>query len=126
MPHTPSKSGLAKVGPVSAADGRSSDRRGATRYPFIASVEVVEFESEARLVGRVSDLARGGCYVDIINPLPSGTRVKLRIYKENENFEAVGTVRHSQTGMGMGIAFEEVTPEQDKLLQGWLARLSEE
>src|SRR5713101_4742467 len=126
MSHTPPKSGPAKFGPISAADGKSSDRRGATRYPFVASVQVVEAESEARLMGRVSDLARGGCYVDAINPFPSGARVRLRISKENENFEAFGTVCYSQRGMGMGIAFEEVTPEQEKLLQGWLARLSEE
>ena len=77
-------------------------------------------------MGRVSDLARGGCYVDAINPFPSGARVKLRISKENENFEAFGTVRYSQRGMGMGIAFEAVTPDQDQLLQDWLAKLSEE
>ena len=77
-------------------------------------------------MGRVSDLARGGCYVDALNPFPNGTRVRFRISKENENFEALGTVRYSKIGMGMGITFEGVTPEQEKLLQGWLAKLSEE
>src|SRR5713101_3664975 len=124
MPYTPPKSGRAKLGLISAAEGKISDRRGAIRYPFVASVQVIEAESEARLIGRVSDLAWGGCYVDAINPFPNGTRVRFRILKGNENFEGLGKVVFPKVGIGNGIAFEAVTPDQDQLLQDWLAKLS--
>src|SRR5215472_16055134 len=51
------------------------ERRRSPRYPFIATAELVEQSSETRMVSRVSELGLHGCYLDMMNPFPQGTRV---------------------------------------------------
>src|SRR5580692_4207553 len=52
--------------------------RRSPRFPFIASAQVVETRTEARLQARTSDLSREGCYLDMLNPLPIGTRQRIQ------------------------------------------------
>src|SRR5215472_10892988 len=60
------------------------ERRIFPRYPFSAAAEAVY--ADARLHGRTSDLSRGGCYVDTINPFPMGAEIRIRISKGNQTF----------------------------------------
>jgi hypothetical protein len=90
------------------------------RYPFIASAELLEENSGARMNSRISDLSLNGCYVDTVNPLPGGTLVHLRIFTETHSFEAPATVVHSQAFMGMGMKFREVQPQFEEVLRLWL------
>jgi hypothetical protein len=90
------------------------------RYPFIASAELLEENSGARMSSRISDLSLNGCYVDTINPLPDGALVHLRIFTETHAFEAPATVVHSQAFLGMGMKFREVQPESAEVLRLWL------
>lgn len=101
-----------------------SERRKNVRYPFTSSVEVVDIKTLTKVIGRTSDIGRGGCYVDVISPLPEGTAVKVRLALEQRTFEAQAKVVYSQNGMGMGIAFLSATPDNLKVLDGWIARLS--
>ncbi len=94
----------------------ASDRRSATRYAFIADVEVIEISSGARVSTRTCDLALGGCYVDTIVPFPIGTRVRLRILNGRKTFETKGTVTYCQSRLGMGISFSDFTFEQQVVL----------
>jgi hypothetical protein len=71
-------------------------------------------------------LSLGGCYLDTINPLPEGTSVRVRITKGEKTFEALALVRYALPGMGMGIAFTEVHPDQQRVLKGWLDALNED
>jgi hypothetical protein len=66
----------------------------------------------------------GGCYVDAFSPFPLKTGVKLHITSEKRSFEAHAEVVYSKTGMGMGLAFTTVEPEQLQVLDRWLAELS--
>jgi hypothetical protein len=50
--------------------------------------------------------------------------VRLRITSEKRSFEAHADVVYSKTGMGMGLAFTTVEPEQLNILDRWLAELS--
>lgn len=104
--------------------GKKHERRRRLRFPFTASVEVVEPKSGARLKGRISDLGPGGCYVDTPSPLPVGEQLSIRISKDNDSFQATAKVIYSQTGMGMGLAFTSALQDQVKILQKWLAELS--
>lgn len=101
-----------------------SERRKSVRFPFTSSVEVVDIKTLTKVIGRTSDIGRGGCYVDVISPLPEGTGVKVRLALEQRTFEAQAKVVYSQNGMGMGIAFLSATPDNLKVLDGWIARLS--
>jgi PilZ domain-containing protein len=96
------------------------------RYPFIASAELLEENSGARMNLRISDLSLNGCYVDTVNPLPDGTLVHLRIFTETHSFEAPATVVYSQRFMGMGMKFREVQPKSEEVLRLWLPETTEQ
>jgi hypothetical protein len=97
------------------------ERRRAPRFPFIASAEVLAEDTGSRMSTRISDLSTSGCYVDTINPLPDGTLVQVKIFTETQKFEAPATVVFSHTHLGMGLAFREVQPSSQDVLQNWLA-----
>src|SRR5271156_6613535 len=95
-------------------------QRREPRYPFIASAELLEENSGARMNSRISDLSWNGCYVDTVNPLPDGTLVRLRIFTESHSFEARATVVYSHAFLGMGMKFREVPPQSGEVLRLWL------
>jgi hypothetical protein len=96
--------------------------RRSPRFPFIASAQVVETRTEARLQARTSDLSREGCYLDMLNPLPTGTRLKINVTHQNQQMEAVGRVVHSQLNVGMGVQFDEIG--QSAVMDAWLSELA--
>ena len=110
---------------ISSAHG-FPERRRHSRYPFTATVEIVEANSQTRIQGRTSDLSRGGCYVDSTCRFPAGSIVKMRLTKEMRSFEAQAHVVYSLDGMGMGVKFTGADPEQLSTLEKWMAELSGE
>jgi hypothetical protein len=107
-----------------AAVSSPNERRRNLRFPFTATVEVVETKSGTKVTGRTSDLGLGGCYVDTLSPFPVGSEAKIRILRENESFEAHVKVVYSLIGMGMGLAFVSAQPKQVRLFQRWLQEIS--
>jgi hypothetical protein len=100
-----------------------AERRTHPRYPCTAAAEVVDTQSGARMNGRTSDIGRGGCYVDTINPFPVGTAVKIHLTKDEQSFVAQGKVVYGMSGLGMGLMFTSVDPEQLWTLQRWITEL---
>jgi hypothetical protein len=96
--------------------------RRSPRFSFIASAQVVETRTEARLQARISDISREGCYLDMLNPLPTGTRLKINVTHQNKQLDAVGLVVHSELNVGMGVQFEEIG--QRAVMDAWLAELA--
>jgi hypothetical protein len=101
----------------------NSERRRSPRYPFFASVEITEPQTGVHLIGRTSELSLHGCYFDMMNPLPSGSIVKVQILNHEQTFEAKGHVIYSQSNMGMGVVFDEVEADHQQTLEKWLAKL---
>ena len=101
----------------------AQERRAEARYSFSASAEAVHLQADTRLNGRISDLSRGGCYVDTINPFPVGADVKIRIVRGNTSFLADSRVTYAASGMGMGLAFTRIEPERLPVLEQWLKEL---
>ena len=99
------------------------ERRSTPRYPFFASAEVTEIESGTRLSARTSELGLHGCYLDLVNPLPEGTRVEVQLNHAGATVQAQGNVVYSHSNMGMGIAFTSVAAEYEAVLQQWLREL---
>ena len=96
--------------------------RRSPRFPFIASAQVVETRTEARLQARTSDISREGVYLDMLNPLPTGTRLRINLTHQNKQLDAVGLVVHSELNVGMGVQFEEIG--QRGVIDAWLADLA--
>jgi c-di-GMP-binding flagellar brake protein YcgR len=97
------------------------ERRSAPRIALVLSAEIVELPRGAKLSARTADISRTGCYIDTLNPVPQGSQVRVRITHHQEIFEAVGRVVYLSAGLGMGIAFLAIEPEQRTKLERWLA-----
>jgi PilZ domain len=102
------------------------EKRKGPRFPFVLSTEVIEFPRGAKLGARTSDISRTGCYIDTLNPLPKGSKVKIRVTHHDEVFEAVGSVVYVSPCMGMGVSFEDVTREHQTRLECWLNSYGDE
>jgi PilZ domain len=102
-----------------------SDRRNTIRYQITVAAEVIEIRSGTRFSTRTTDLGPGGCFVDSLMPLPVGTAVRVRLSKDNISFDASGVVTFSQTGLGMGVAFDPMPAERQSALDAWLNELME-
>jgi len=101
--------------------GTMQNRRNASRVPLILVAEVTEVDSGARLSARTSDVSRTGCYIDTLNPTPSGTVVRIKLTHEGEELELARIVYVSPR-LGMGVRFDEsITPAQLATLDRWIA-----
>jgi hypothetical protein len=69
---------------------------------------------------QVSELGVNGCYVDMLNPLPKGTNIIVKVFKETEFFEAHGRVAYSHPNLGIGVTFRDVKPFYSAVLHRWL------
>lgn len=103
-----------------------NDKRREPRHFFIATVELLEAEVQARMQARTGDLSMNGCYVDTLNPFPAGSKVRVSIKYHEESFAAVGKVAHAEPNIGMGIAFTAVEANQKELLLKWITSLATE
>ena len=102
----------------------SSESRRSPRFAFYASAEITELQTQTGITARTSELSRHGCYMDMVNPLPLGTTVKIQLIHHEQTFDATGRVIYSQQNMGMGVAFDEIEVDQVVTLEKWLSDLS--
>jgi hypothetical protein len=112
------------AGTVARTVTKQDERRKIPRYAVNADSEVEEPRVRARINGRMTDLGMGGCYVDAIMTFPKGTPVRVRMSREDLNFEADAKVVFSKPGLGMGLEFTELTPIHRRYLQEWVDQLS--
>lgn len=98
----------------------------AKRYSFVAPVELTHVESSALLREKTTDLSLFGCHIAAQNPWPTGTKVRIRISHGGVWFAALGTVAHVQSGAGMGIVFTRIGPNEQVLLDRWIAGLRDQ
>ena len=99
------------------------DKREVPRYSFIAEVTVTDVANDTVMSGRISEISRKGCYVDLLNPLPEGTSLQLKVSRDQGVFMTPGRIIYVQPGMGMGVAFVGTPADQLKTLDAWLAEL---
>jgi hypothetical protein len=103
---------------------QGDERRKDARFPVSASAEMLELSTRTRLSGRASDLSPGGCYIDTVSPFPVGASIMLTLTSESRNVHVKANVVYSRTGMGMGLAFTEMTAKQKENLTVWLGELN--
>jgi len=103
------------------------ERRRTPRYMFFASAELLEEKSEVRVKSRVSELSRYGCYLDMMNPFPVNTHIRLKIWREEDNvIHTKGRIIYSQPNMGAGVAFFDMEEKYVPILDEWLAKAAKE
>jgi hypothetical protein len=99
------------------------ERPRARRYPFAASIELIDLESEAAVREQTTDLSLFGCHVSTVRPWTSGTRVRIRIAYRRGAFTALARVANVRTNSGMGIVFTQIEHRDQLVLEKWLAEV---
>lgn len=102
----------------------TAERRDARRQSFICPAELIEISGSARIAARTADLSLNGCYIDTLNPFPVGTRVRLQLTKSDLRVEFFARVTSCHMASGMGLIFEQITPQQKAALESWLRESS--
>jgi hypothetical protein len=82
--------------------------------------------ADVRIASRVSELSMHGCYLDMMNPFPTGTLVLVKISAGEAFFEARSKIIYSQMNMGAGVGFLEVKPDSQVVLERWLDEAEKE
>jgi hypothetical protein len=100
-----------------------SERRKAPRYTFVATTELTDMTSSTKLSGRIVEISRSGCYVDILNALPVGTLLMVRISCDRGTLAVKGKILYVHEGIGMGVVFLDPPEDQLEILDSWLAEL---
>jgi hypothetical protein len=103
-----------------AARRGDAERRCHERHPLVAAVEMVDLPTGMRTHASTSDLSLNGCYVNTLNPFRLGSTLGLKIEHSSGSFVAEASVCTRFEGSGMGLAFQNITAEQNALLAEWL------
>src|SRR5262249_46205553 len=102
--------------------GAMNDRRDSKRVPLILAVEVAEVQSGTRLSARTSDVSLTGCYVDTLNPTPTGTEVRVKLTHNGQGLDLLGGVVYVSPRLGMGVRFDEsISSDQLAILTRWIS-----
>lgn len=96
------------------------ERRRTPRYPFIATVEVIQKGAQSGITGRISELSLYGCFIEMPDPFPKGTELTLKAYANGKYFETVGIAVYANVGKGTGVNFQSVRPHYLSVLKQWL------
>lgn len=95
------------------------ERRATPRFKCQGSAQVREQNSEVRTWGSITDISLHGCYLEMTATFPVGATVFLKLELAGHTVEARGEVRVTYPFLGMGIKFNEITP-QNRLRLGEL------
>jgi len=100
------------------------ERPRARRHVFSAHLEMLDVESESKIITRTRDLTMFGFRAEIKNcSWPVGTRVRVKITHKASNFTAGARIVWVRTNTDLGVAFTDVTPKDQLILEKWIAEL---
>lgn len=102
-----------------------SNRRHHLRCRCTGAAEI--FQNGSRWGwGSVNEISQGGCYIEVVQLLPLGSQVLLKLAIADLSLEIQAHVASNDPCTGMGMEFLDVTPEQEGILLEVLRRLRED
>ena len=87
------------------------DRRLHTRMKCRVTIELHPETGGGQMLGNLTDLSMGGCYVETTAILTPGTKIKLVFSLEDGNLDAEGYVARMDPGSGIAVQFKELNRE---------------
>jgi hypothetical protein len=96
------------------------ERRRTPRYPFVATVELIQKDAKAGISAKITELSLYGCYVELPDPFPKDTQIFLKVYANGKFFESLGVVVYAHPAQGNGVRFQNVNPHYLTVLKQWL------
>jgi hypothetical protein len=105
-------------------DEAPGERRRSPRYKCEGSAEFRVGGSDVRTWGTFTDISMNGCYVEMTATFPVGSIVDLGLELKGLRARVSGEVRVSYPLLGMGIAFRDVSAEDQLGLEEMIEQLN--
>ncbi len=110
------------------AEGPYTGKRANPRFSFFADAEIT-LRDGTWVRAQLSELSSRGCYIDMLEPIPTRTKLRLRICDGMSTCELGGKVIYMHSGggfgiFGVGVLFEEMDAEQRSAVEAWLRELA--
>jgi hypothetical protein len=113
------------MAPVRSSGQFPGENRWHTRYECIGSASVKQQGVPYPVHAEVKDISRGGVYLEMSTPLVVGTQITVTVSVLGISFEAPGTVRTSYPLVGMGIAFNNLSAQNQEKIALMIAKIQE-
>lgn len=101
--------------------GASAERRDRSRHSCSIGAEVYKLGSSVPNRCTLSDLSKGGCYVETREPFPAGTELEIVVRVQESKLRVHGKVRSTHPGFGTGVQFTLDTEDQRQQVKQLLA-----
>jgi hypothetical protein len=99
------------------------DRRASPRLKSTNSAEVYPSGEPTPMRTRTADLSLGGCFLEMPNPLPKGTHIRIALWVKESKIWANAEVVTSTPGFGIGVKFTELTQQDRNHLKEFLGSM---
>ncbi len=99
------------------------DRRTSPRVKCTNSAEVYPSGETTPMRTRTADLSLGGCFLEMPNPLPKGTQIRIALWVKESKIWANGEVVTSTPGFGIGVKFTEITLQDKNHLKEFIGSM---
>ncbi len=103
---------------------KGAEKRRSPRYKCEGSAEIREDGRDVRTWATFTDISLHGCYLEAQATYPAGTILHMKLEANGIVVETTGKVRVTYPYLGMGIAFEGISEEDQALLRRLLATIS--
>jgi hypothetical protein len=90
-------------------------KRKYSRFNCDGSADVSTEEKE-RVWGHVTDISLGGFYISTFGPMEVSTEVRFRVEVNGKQICGLGSVTTSHPGVGMAVAYEELSRDHAETL----------
>lgn len=113
------------LAPVRSSGQFPGENRWHPRYQCSGSASVKQQGVEYPVHAEVKDISQGGIYLEMSTPLLVGTQITLTVNTQGVSFETPGTVRTSYPLVGMGIAFTNLSPQNQEKVRQMIAKIQQ-
>ena len=103
---------------------QGTEKRRSRRYKCEGSVQIRQEGRDVNTWASFTDISLHGCYVEAQATYPAGTLLHLKLEANGIRIETKGTVRVNYPYLGMGIAFVEMSEENQAHLRQMLATIT--
>lgn len=99
------------------AERRSDERRKYRRYACLGEVDLYVRGLDTPYRGRMTDLSLSGCFVEMLAPLATGTKLGIVVRVGQRRIHGEGVVTASMPNFGLGMRFVHFKPEHLQQLE---------
>lgn len=110
--------------PVLLSERRDASRRTRPRFRCMGGVEIWQKGAASPLPGTLAEISLGGCYIETNSLFPVNTRVEVHMRIGDVEVRAAGVVAYLDPSGGLGLRFNQLSPQDFSNLESLLTRLA--